>query len=66
VTFGVEVLGLHFTCTASRFADGKLGEIFLTSYKAGSAAGVMASDGAIAASLALQLSARNLAKRALT
>jgi hypothetical protein len=46
VTFGIELHGLKFTCTASQFEDGRLGEIFVTSH--------MASDGAIAASLALQ------------
>jgi hypothetical protein len=54
VTFDIEVNGLTFTATASRYTDGTIGEVFLTSHKAGSSAGVMASDAAIAASLALQ------------
>jgi hypothetical protein len=54
LTFEIELRGLKFTCTASRFADGRLGEIFVTNHKANSNAGIMASDGAVAASLALQ------------
>jgi hypothetical protein len=54
VTFGLEAGGLRFTATASQFDDGTLGEIFLQNHKADSGAGIMASDAAIAASLALQ------------
>lgn len=54
VTFTLEAGGLAFTCTASAFADGTLGEVFLQNHKADSTAGIMASDAAIAASLALQ------------
>jgi ribonucleoside-diphosphate reductase alpha chain len=54
VTFVLQVGGLSFTATASRFDDGSLGEIFLQNHKADSTAGIMASDAAIAASLALQ------------
>jgi hypothetical protein len=54
VTFTVEASGLNFTATVSQFADGTLGEIFLQNQKADSTAGIMASDAAIAASLALQ------------
>ena len=53
-TFGLEIQGLSFTATVSRFAEGEVAEIFIGSNKAGSAAGIMASDAAIAASLALQ------------
>jgi hypothetical protein len=53
-TFTLEAGGLRFTATASRFDDGSLGEIFLQNHKADSTAGIMASDAAIAASLALQ------------
>lgn len=53
-TFEVEAFGLRFTVTASSFAHGGLGEVFLRNHKCDSAAGVMASDSAIAASLALQ------------
>ena len=45
---------MDFTATVSEYADGRLGEVFLTNHKAGSMAGIMASDAAIAASLALQ------------
>jgi hypothetical protein len=54
ITFTLEVGGLRFTATASRFDDGSLGEIFLQNHKADSTGGIMASDAAIAASLALQ------------
>jgi ribonucleoside-diphosphate reductase alpha chain len=54
MTFGLRAGGLSFTATASRFDDGLLGEVFLQNHKADSAAGIMASDAAIAASLALQ------------
>jgi hypothetical protein len=54
ITFDVEAFGLTFTVTASRFNDQRLAEIFVRNHKADSAAGVMASDCAIAASLALQ------------
>jgi ribonucleoside-diphosphate reductase alpha chain len=49
-----EVGGLLYTATISRYADGRVGEIFIQNHKADSAAGIMASDAAIAASLALQ------------
>lgn len=54
VTFTLQAGGLSFTTTARRFADGSLAEVFLQNYKADSMAGFMASDAAIAASLALQ------------
>jgi ribonucleoside-diphosphate reductase alpha chain len=54
LTFDVESLGLSFTVTASRFSDGRPAEVFIRNHKCTSAAGIMASDAAIAASLALQ------------
>ena len=54
LTFTLQAGSLNFTATVSRFADGTLGEIFLQSHKTDSTAGIMASDTAIAASLALQ------------
>jgi hypothetical protein len=54
LTYDVEAFNLKFTVTASAFDDGGLAEIFLQNHKAESAAGIMASDSAIAASLALQ------------
>lgn len=53
-SFIVESFALKFTITISRFGDGRLGEIFATNHRAQSAAGIMASDAAICASLALQ------------
>jgi hypothetical protein len=53
-TFDVESQGLRFTCTASWFADGTLGEVFLQNHKAGSMAGIAAQDAAVVCSLALQ------------
>jgi hypothetical protein len=53
-TFDVEVAGLHYTAAVSRFADGRLGEIFLSNHKSNSAADVGARDSAITCSLAMQ------------
>src|SRR5215469_5799597 len=54
ITLDLEALGLTFTVTASRFDNGELGEVFIQNHKTNSAAGILASDCAIAASLALQ------------
>jgi ribonucleoside-diphosphate reductase alpha chain len=56
-TFALECAGLAYIATISRFDDGGLGEIFLTTTKAGSSAGAVASDSAIMCSIALQLGA---------
>jgi hypothetical protein len=56
-TFDVEVGGLRYCATIGRYPDGRIGEIFITNHKAGSEAGIMASDAAVAASLALQYGA---------
>jgi len=53
-TFDVQAFGLQFTGTASNFDDAAPAEIFIRNHKADSSAGIMASDAAIAASLALQ------------
>jgi hypothetical protein len=53
-TFDFQSQGPRFTATVSRFDDGRLGEIFLTNHKAGSMAGINASDAAVVASIALQ------------
>ena len=53
-TFELEVAGLHYTATISRFPDGRVGEIFLTNTKPSSQSDVNARDAAVAASLALQ------------
>ena len=54
ITLDLEALGLTFTITASRFDRGDLGEVFIQNHKMTSAAGILASDCGIAASLALQ------------
>jgi ribonucleoside-diphosphate reductase alpha chain len=54
MTFGIESQRLAFTVTASAFDNGELAEVFITNHRASSGAGIMASDAAIAASLALQ------------
>ena len=56
-TFSIESGGLAHLATISRFPDGRLGEIFLTSHKVGSAADTAARDAAIACSIALQFGA---------
>jgi hypothetical protein len=56
-TWDLEAIGLHFRVTVGRYADGRIGEIFLTNHKAGSQVGIMASDAAVVASIALQYGA---------
>ena len=56
-TFAVECGGLAYTATVSRYADGRLGEIFIDMHKAGSAADVAARDSAIVCSIALHYGA---------
>jgi ribonucleoside-diphosphate reductase alpha chain len=46
--------GLRFIATVSRFADGRVGEIFLSNHKTGSQADACARDAAITCSIALQ------------
>jgi hypothetical protein len=53
-TFNFEVEGLRYCATFSRFADGRIGEIFVANYKVGSQSDTNARDAALAASLALQ------------
>ena len=53
-TITIETAGLRFTATFSRFADGRVGEVFLSNHKADSAADVNARDAAIVLSIALQ------------
>src|SRR5215471_9375083 len=53
-TFELDVNQLHYTCSFSRFADGRVGEVFLQNTKAGSQSDANARESAIAASLALQ------------
>jgi hypothetical protein len=56
-TFDVKCEGLPYLATVSYFDDGRPGEIFLTSYKAGSAADTAATDAAITRSTTLQFGA---------
>jgi hypothetical protein len=53
-TFELEVAGLHYTATVSRFSDGRVAELFLTNHKSNSAADTAARDAAIAFSFAVQ------------
>jgi hypothetical protein len=53
-TFEVEVNGLRYTATVSRFADGRVGEIFVQHSKPGSTSDCYMRDAGISASLALQ------------
>jgi hypothetical protein len=57
ITFDLDAQGLKFTCTAARYADGTLAEIFLQNHRAGSMAGINAQDAAVVASIALQYGA---------
>ena len=54
IVFELEVGGLCFTASVSRFADGRPAEIFLQNHKPGSQSDANARDSAVAASLALQ------------
>jgi ribonucleoside-diphosphate reductase alpha chain len=53
-TFNFEVEGLRYCATVSRFADGRLGEIFVGNHRVGSQSDTNVRDAALAASLALQ------------
>jgi ribonucleoside-diphosphate reductase alpha chain len=53
-TFELDVNQFHYTCSFSRFPDGRVGELFLQNTKAGSQSDANARESAIAASLALQ------------
>jgi hypothetical protein len=53
-TFELTVAGLGYTCTVSRYADGRMAELFLSNHKSASAADVGARDAAIAFSFAVQ------------
>ena len=57
LTFDFEVGGLRYTATVSRFADGRLGEVFLSNHRVSSAADVNARDSAIVCSIAIQFGA---------
>jgi ribonucleoside-diphosphate reductase alpha chain len=53
-TFTLEVNGLHYVASFSRFDDGRVAEVFLQDRKPASQSDANARDSAIAASLALQ------------
>jgi hypothetical protein len=53
-TFAVECNGLSYLATISRFADGRLAEIFISNAKAGSHSDSAAKDAAVVCSIALQ------------
>jgi len=54
IVFELELHGLKYTASVSRFADGRPAEIFLQNHKPGSQSDSNARDSAVAASLALQ------------
>lgn len=65
--FSFELGGIRYHATVGRFPDGRAGEIFISSSKAGSAADTAARDAAIAMSFALQFGADlDVIRRALT
>jgi hypothetical protein len=53
-SFVLEVGGLKYTCMFSRYADGRLAEVFLNNHKSNSGADVNARDAAITFSFAVQ------------
>jgi ribonucleoside-diphosphate reductase alpha chain len=56
-SFSFEVNGPRFTATESRFADGRVGELFLNNQKFGNQSDTNARDAAMILSFALQHSA---------
>jgi hypothetical protein len=53
-TFEFEIAGLKYTCTVSRYRDGRIAELFLNNHKLNSAADTNARDAAITFSIAVQ------------
>lgn len=53
-TFQLVAGGLSYTCSVSRYADGRLAELFLSNHKTNSAADTNARDAAITFSIAVQ------------
>jgi hypothetical protein len=65
-SFTFELNGLRFTATISRFANGRISELFLNNHKAGNQSDTNARDAAIILSFALQHGADiNAIRRAL-
>jgi len=53
-TFQIEVAGLKYTCSVGRFADGRVGEVFIQNHKRGNASDVAVRDAGILLSFGLQ------------
>jgi hypothetical protein len=53
-TFAFQCGGMKYVASISRFADGRLAEIFITNHKVGSDADAAAKDSAVVCSVALQ------------
>jgi hypothetical protein len=53
-TFDIDVNGRPYRCSISRYADGRLAEIFLSNNKSGSDSDCAARDSAVVASICLQ------------
>jgi hypothetical protein len=53
-SFDLKLNGLRYTCSFSRFADGRIAEVFIQNSKPGSTSDSYARDSGIAASLAMQ------------
>ena len=53
-SFTFELNGLRYTATVTRYADGRLGEMFLNNHKAGNQSDTNARDAAIILSFAAQ------------
>lgn len=53
-SFDIEIGGLEYTATVSRFSDGRIGEVFLGNHKSNSSADTAARDSAIVFSIAVQ------------
>jgi hypothetical protein len=56
-TFEIEVGGLRYTATFSRYPDGSISELFLNNHKSNSAADTNARDAAIVFSISVQCGA---------
>jgi ribonucleoside-diphosphate reductase alpha chain len=52
--FEFESMGLRFTVSVSRYADGRIAELFIDNHKAGSSVGTLVRDLAITFSFAVQ------------
>jgi hypothetical protein len=53
-TFDLEAGGLRYTATFSRFADGRIGKLFISNHKSNSQSDCNARDAAITFSIAVQ------------